>query len=164
MFAVPQTTTPQSVVVSTFLEQLQMATPTLTQLSSPLTTGPLVFESPARTTLPSPRMSSLLPSFTTPQTQGLGQEDHYLRVVTKQISTAIASNPDLQGPEATQVPTSGTETSTAPPPPRPRSSTSPAWSGLYDDSDEDNTSDFSVEPSKAISTSPTDPSSPPHQD
>jgi hypothetical protein len=45
MFVVPQTTTPQSVAASTFLEQLQMATPTSTQLPSPLTTGPLVFES-----------------------------------------------------------------------------------------------------------------------
>jgi hypothetical protein len=54
--------------------------------------------------LPSPRMSSPLPSFTTPQTQGLGQEDHYLQVVTEQISTALASDPELPGPEATQAP------------------------------------------------------------
>jgi hypothetical protein len=52
---------------------------------------------------------------------------------------------------------SGTGTSTAPPPPPPRGS-SPAWSGLCDDSDEDDASCFSVEPSKAISTSPSDPS------
>jgi hypothetical protein len=91
----------------------------------------------------------------------LGQEDHYLRVVTDQISSAIASDPELPGPEATQAPTSGTGTGTAPP---PRGSSSPAWSGLCDDSDEDNASGFSVEPSKAISTSPLDPSSPPQQD
>jgi hypothetical protein len=42
MFVVPQMTTPQSVAASTFLEQLQMATPTSTQLPSPLTTGPPV--------------------------------------------------------------------------------------------------------------------------
>jgi hypothetical protein len=66
MFAVPQTTTPQAVVTSSFLNQLQMTTPTSSQLVSPLTTRPLVFETPARTTLPSPRVSSPLPSFTTP--------------------------------------------------------------------------------------------------
>jgi hypothetical protein len=103
-------------------------------------------------------MSSPLPSFTTPQTLGLGQEDHYLQVVTEKISTMIASKPDLQGPEATQAPTSGTRTSTAPPPPPSRGSTSPAWSGLCDNSNEDDASAFSVETSKAISTSPPDPS------
>jgi hypothetical protein len=72
MFAVPQTTTPQSVAATTFLDQLQMATPTLSQLLSPLTTGPLMFETPARTSLPSPRVTSPLPSFTTPRTEGLG--------------------------------------------------------------------------------------------
>jgi hypothetical protein len=117
MFAVPQTMTPQSVAPTTFLDQLQMATPTSSQLPYLLTTGPLVFETPARTSLPSPRMTSPLPSFTTPQTEGLGQEDHYLRVVTEQISSAIASDPKLPGPEATQVPPSVTGTSTAPPPP-----------------------------------------------
>jgi hypothetical protein len=117
----------------------------------------------ARTTLPNPQMSSPLPSFTTPQTQGLGQEDHYLRVVSEQISTAIASDPELH-PEVIQAPPSGTGTSTTPPPSPPRWSTSPTWSGLCDDSDEDDVSGFSVEPSKAISSSPPDPSSPPQQD
>jgi hypothetical protein len=40
MFAVPQTTTPQSVAATTFLGQLQMAIPTSSQLPSPFT--PLV--------------------------------------------------------------------------------------------------------------------------
>jgi hypothetical protein len=63
---VPQTTTPQSVVATTFIEQLQMATPMSSQLLSPLTIGPLVFETPARTSLPSPWITSSLSSFTTP--------------------------------------------------------------------------------------------------
>jgi hypothetical protein len=71
-FAVPQTTTPQAAVTSSFLTQLQMTTPTSSQLVSPLTTGALVFEMPARTTLPSPQVSSPLPSFTTPRAEGLG--------------------------------------------------------------------------------------------
>jgi hypothetical protein len=71
---------------------------TSSQLSSPLTTGPLIFETLARTSLPSPRMSSPLLSFTTPQTQCSGQEDHYLRVVTEQISSATASDQELPGP------------------------------------------------------------------
>jgi hypothetical protein len=140
-----------------------MTTPTSSQLPFPLTIGPLVFETPSHTSLPSPWMSSPLPSFTTPQAHGLGQEDHYLRVVTKQISSAIASDPELPGPEATQAPTSGTGTSTAPPP-LPPGSSSPAWSGLADDSDEDDASGFSVRPSKVVSTSQSDPSSPPQQD
>jgi hypothetical protein len=78
MFTVPQTATPQSVATTIFFDQLQMATPTSSQLPSPLTTGALVFEMPTRTTLPSPRVTSPLPSFTTLQTEGLGQEDHYL--------------------------------------------------------------------------------------
>jgi hypothetical protein len=164
IFAVPQTTTPQSVAATTFLQQLEMITLTSSQLPSPLTTGPHVFEMPAHTSLPSPRMSSPLPSFfTTPQTQGLGQEDHYLRVVTEQISLVIASDPDLPGLEATQAPTLGIGTSTAPPPPPPGSS-SLAWSSLCDDSDKDDAFGFSVRPSKAVSTSPPDPSSPPQQD
>jgi hypothetical protein len=117
MFAVPQTTTPPAVTTTTFLDQLQMATPTSSQLSSPLTTGALVFETPARTSLPSPRVSSPLSSFTTPQIEGLGQEDHYLCVVSQQISSAIASDPEITGPEATQAQTSGAGTTTAPPPP-----------------------------------------------
>jgi hypothetical protein len=52
MFAVPQTTTPQAAVTSSFLDHLPMTTPTSSQLPSPLTTGALVFEAPARTTLP----------------------------------------------------------------------------------------------------------------
>jgi hypothetical protein len=38
-FAVPQTTTPQAAITSSFLAQLQMTTPTSSQLVSPLTTG-----------------------------------------------------------------------------------------------------------------------------
>jgi hypothetical protein len=92
MFTVLQTTTPLAAVTSSFLDQLQMTTLTSSQLVSPLTTGALVFEMPARTTLPSPRVSSPLPSFTTPWTEGLGQEDHYLHVISEQIFSAIASN------------------------------------------------------------------------
>jgi hypothetical protein len=168
MFAVPQTMTPQSVAASTFLDQLQMATPTLSQLPSPLTTGALVFETPARTSLPSPRVTSPLSSFTTPRTEGcwgirLGQEDHYLRVISEQISSAIASDPEVPGPEATQAPTSGTGTTSAPPPP-PQGTSSPTWSGLGDDTDDDATSGFSVRPLRTVSTSPPDPCSPPQQD
>jgi hypothetical protein len=160
MFAVPQTTTPQAVAFTTFLDQLQMATPTSSQLSSPLTTGALVLETPARTSLPSPRVSSPLPSFTTPRTEGLGQEDHYLRVISEQISSAIASDPEVTGPEATQAPTSGTRTTTVPPP-LALGSSSPTWPALGDDSDDDDTSSFSVRPSRTVSTSPPDPSSSP---
>jgi hypothetical protein len=159
MFVVPQTMTPQAAVTSSFLDQLQMTTPMLSQLPSPLTTGALVFETPARTTLPSPRVSSPLPSFTTPQTKGLGQKDHYLRVISEQISAAIASDPKVTGPEATQATTSGTGRITAPPPPVPGSS-SPAWDIIGDDSDDD-ASGFSVRPSRTVSTSPPDPSSTP---
>jgi hypothetical protein len=112
-------------------------------MPSPLTTGALVFETPARTTLPSPRVSSPLPSFTTPQTEGLGQDDHYLHVISKQISLAIASDPEVTGPEATQAPTSGAGTTTAPPPSAPGPS-SLTWSALGDDSEDDDASDFSV--------------------
>jgi hypothetical protein len=148
MFAVPQTTTPQAAVTSCFLDQLQMTTPTSSQLVSPLTTGPLVFETPACTTLPSPRVSSPLPSFTTPRSEGLGQEDHYLRVISEQISSAIASDPEVPRPEATQALTSGTGTTTAPPAPPPLApgSSSPTWSHLSEDSDNDNASGFSVRP------------------
>jgi hypothetical protein len=159
MFAVPQTTTPQAVASTTFLDQLQMATPTSSQLPSPLTTGALVFETPAPTSLPSPRATSPLPSFTTTQTEGLGQEDHYLCVISEQISTAIASDPEVPGPEATQDPTSSTGTTTAPPPP-PQGASSPTWSALGDDSDDDDdASDFSVRPWRTVSTSPPNPSS-----
>jgi hypothetical protein len=122
-----------------------------------------VFETPARTSLTSPRITSPLLSFTTPQTEGLGQEDHYLRVITEQITSAISSDPELPGPEASQAPTSGTGTSIAPPPPPPGSS-SPAWSGLGDDTNDDDASGFSVRPSRTVSTLPPDPSSPPQQD
>jgi hypothetical protein len=71
-FAVPQTATPQAAVTSSFLAQLQMTTPASSQLVSPLTTGALIFETPARTTLPSPPVSSPLPTFTTPRAEGLG--------------------------------------------------------------------------------------------
>jgi hypothetical protein len=159
MFVVPQMMTPQAAVTSSFLDQLQMTTPTSSQLPSPLTTGALVFETPARTTLPSLRVSSPLPSFTTPRVESLGQEDYYLRVITEQISLAIASDPEVPGPEATQAPTLGTGTTTAPPPPAPGSS-SPTWSLLSEDSDNDDASGFSVRPSRIVSTSPPDPSSP----
>jgi hypothetical protein len=111
MFTVPQTTTPQAAVTFSFLDQLQMTTPTSSQLVSPLTTGALLFETPARTTLPSPRVSSTLPSFTTPWTKGLGQEDHYLCVISEQISAAITSDPEVTGSEATQAPVGGIQNS-----------------------------------------------------
>jgi hypothetical protein len=82
--------TPQAAVTTSFLAQLQMTTPTSSQLVSPLTTGSLVSETPARTTLPNPSVSSPLPTFTTPRVEGLGQEDHYLQVITEQISSALA--------------------------------------------------------------------------
>jgi hypothetical protein len=47
-----------------------MTTPTSSQLVSPLTTGALVFETPTRTTLPSPPVSSPLLAFTTPRVEG----------------------------------------------------------------------------------------------
>jgi hypothetical protein len=132
-----------------------------TQLVSPLTTGPLVFETPARAMLPSPQASSPLPIMTTPRTEGLDQGDQYLHAMTKQIHTTIVDDPAAQGPEATQASTSGTRTGPTPPP-RPRidpASSSSEWSGI--ESDED-TSAFVVDPSKAISTSPPEP--PPQQD
>jgi hypothetical protein len=101
MFAVPQTTTPQAAVTSSFLDQLQMTNPTSSPLRSPLTTGAFIFETPAHTTLPSPQVSSPLPSLTTPQAEGLGQEDYYLRAITEQISSALASDPEVPAPEAT---------------------------------------------------------------
>jgi hypothetical protein len=163
MFAVPQTTTPQVAVTSTFLDQLQMTTPTSSQLPSPLNTGALVFETPARTTLPSPQVSSPLPSFTTPRAEGLGQEDYYLRAITEQISSVIASDPEAPGPKAAQAPTSGAGTTTAPPAPPPPApgSSSPIWSLLSEDSDNDDASGFSIRPLRTVSTSPPDPSSPP---
>jgi hypothetical protein len=91
-FAVPQMTTPQAAVTTSFLAQLQMTTPASSQLVSPLTTGALVFETPARTTLPSPPVSSPLPTFTTLRAEGLGQEDYYLQAITEQISSALASD------------------------------------------------------------------------
>jgi hypothetical protein len=161
MFAIPQATTPQAVVTFSFLDQLQMTTPTSSQLSSPLTTGALVFETPARTTLPSPQVSSPLPSFTTPRAEGLGQEDYYLRAVIKQISLALASDLEVPAPAATQAPTLGTGTTTAPPappPPAPNPS-SPTWSFLSEEDDDDDASGFSVRPSRTVYTSPPDPSS-----
>jgi hypothetical protein len=133
-----------------------MTTPASSQLVSPLTTGALVFETPARTTLPNPRVSSPLPSFTTPRTEGLGQEDHYLRAITEQISSALASDTVPPAHEATQAPS----TSTVAPPPPPGSS-SPVWDIIDNDTDDDDASGFSVRPSRTVSTSPLDPSSPP---
>jgi hypothetical protein len=162
MFAIPQTTTPQAAVTSSFLDQLQMTTPTSSQLPYPLTTRALVFETPARTTLPSPQVSSPLPSFTTPRAEGLGKEDYYLRAITEQISSTLASDPEVPAPEATQAPTSGTRTTTAPPAPPPPAPgpSSPTWSLLSEDDDNDNDSGFSVRPSRTVSTSQPDPSSP----
>jgi hypothetical protein len=139
-----------------------MTTPTSSQLPSSLTSGALVFVTPARTTLPSPQVYSPLPSFTTPQAEGLGQEDYYLRAITEQISSALASDPEVSDPEATQAPTSGTGTTTAPPAPPPLAlgSSSPTWSLLGDD-DDDDAFGFSVRPLRTVSTSPPDPSSPP---
>jgi hypothetical protein len=139
-----------------------MTTPTSSQLPSPLNTGALVFETPARTTLPSPQVSSPLPSFTTPQAEGLGQEDYYLRAITEQIPSALASDPEVPAPEATQAPTSGTGTTTAPPAPPPPAPgpSSPTWSLLSED-DDDDASGFSVRPSRVVSTSSPDPSSSP---
>jgi hypothetical protein len=101
---VPQTTTPQAAVTSSFLPQLQMTTPTSSHLVSPLTTEALIFETPARTTLPSPPVSSPLSTFTTLRAEGLGQEDHYLRAITEQISSAHASDTVPPAPEATTAP------------------------------------------------------------
>jgi hypothetical protein len=151
-FAVPQTTTPQATVTTSFLAQLQMTTPTSSQLVSPLTTGALVFDTPARTTLPSPPGSSPLPTFTTPRAEGLGQEDHYLRAITEQISSALASDTVPPAPEATTAPST---TTVAPPAPPPGSS-SLAWDILSEDTDDDDASGFSVRPSRVVSTSPPD--------
>jgi hypothetical protein len=161
MFAVPQTTTPQAAITSSFLNQLQMTTPTSSQLLSPLTTGALVFETLARTTLPSPHVSSPLASFTTPRAEGLGHEDYYLRAITEQVSSALASDLEVPTLEATQAPSSGTGTAIAPPAPPPLAPgpSSPTWSLLRDDGDD--ASGFSVRPSRTVSTSPPDPSSPP---
>jgi hypothetical protein len=156
-FAVPQTTTPQATVTTSFLAQLQMTTPTSSQLVSPLTTGALVFETLARTTLPSLPASTPLSTFTTPRTEGLGQEDHYLRAITEQISAALASDTIPPAPEVTTAPST---TTVAPPPPPPGSS-SPAWDILGDDTDDDDASGFSVRPSRVVSTSLPDPSCPP---
>jgi hypothetical protein len=103
-FTVPQTTTPQAAVTSSFLDQLQMTTPMSSQLVSPLTTGALIFETPARTTLPSPPASTPLPTVTTPRVEGLGQEDHYLRASTEQISSALASDTDPPALRLLQLP------------------------------------------------------------
>jgi hypothetical protein len=162
-FAVPQTTTPQAAVTTSFLDQLQMTTPTSSPLVSPL--GALVFETPARTTLPRPLASTPLPTFTTQRAEGLGQEDYYLRAITEQISSALASDTIPPAPEATTAPaatptpTSGTGTTTAPPAPPPPApgSSSPTWSLLSEDNDD--ASGFSVRPSLVVSTSPPDPSS-----
>jgi hypothetical protein len=154
-FTVPQTMTPQAVVTSSFLAQLQMTPPTTSQLVSPLTTGALVFETPARPTLPSPPASTPLLSFTTPRAEGLGQEDYFLRAITKQISVALASDTVPPAPEATTAPAStptptpgaGTTTaSPARPSPAP-GSTSPTWSLLGEEDDDDVASGFSVRPS-----------------
>jgi hypothetical protein len=156
-FAVPQTTTPQAAVTSSFLALLQMTPPTSSQLVSPLTTGALVFETLARPTLPSPPASTPLLTFSTPRAEGLGQEDYYLRAITEQISAALASDTVPPAPEATTAPST---TTVAPPPPPPGSS-SPAWDILSGDTDDDDASVFSVRPSRVVSTSPPDPSSPP---
>jgi hypothetical protein len=129
--------------------------PTSSQLVSPLTTGALVFKTPARTTMPSPPASTPLPTFTTPRAEGLGQEDYYLRAITEQISSALASDTIDLALEDTTAPS----TTTIAPPPPPGSS-SPAWDIIGDDTDDD-ASGFSVRPSRVVSTSLSDPSSPP---
>jgi hypothetical protein len=161
MFAVPQTTTPQAAVTSTFLDQLQMTTLTSSQLPSPLTIGALVFETLAHPTLPSPQVSSPLSSFTTPRAEGLGQEDYYLRAITEQISSVIASDPEGPGPEAAQAPTSGTGMTTAPPAPPPPAPSSSSLTWYLLSEDDDDNSGFSVRPSRTVCTSLSDPSSPP---
>jgi hypothetical protein len=92
----------------------------------------------------------------------MGQEDYYLCAITEQISSALASNPDVPAPEATQALTSGTGTTTAPPAPPPPAlgPSSPTWSLLSED-DDDDASGFSVRPSRVVSTLPLDPSSTP---
>jgi hypothetical protein len=87
--------------------------------------------------------------------EGLGQEDYYLRAITEQISSALASDTILPTPEATTAP--GTSTVAPPPPP---GSSSQAWS-LLSEEDDDDASGFSVRPSRVVSTSPSYPSSPP---
>jgi hypothetical protein len=149
--------TPQAAVTTSFLAQLHMTTPASSQLVSPLTTGALVFETPAHTTLPSPPRSSPLPTFTTPRAEGLGQEDHYLRAITERISSAFASDTAPPAPEATTAPS----TKTVAPPPPPPGSLSPAWDIIGDDTNDDDASGFSVRPSRVVSTSPPDPSTPP---
>jgi hypothetical protein len=86
-----------------------------------------------------------------------------LRAITEQISSTLASDPEVPAPEATQAPTSGTGTTTAPPAPPPPAPgpSSPTWSLLSEDNDDDDTSGFSVRPSRVLSTSLPDPSSPP---
>jgi hypothetical protein len=87
----------------------------------------------------------------------------------EQISAALASDtvppvPEATtAPEATPTPTSGTGTTTAPPAPPPPApgSTSLTWSLLSEEDDDDDASGFSVRPSQVVSTSPSDPSSPP---
>jgi hypothetical protein len=133
-----------------------MNTPASSQLVYPLTIGALVFETPARTTFPSAPGSSLLLTFTTPRAEGSGQEDHHLRVITEQISSALASDTVPPAPEATTAPS----TTTVAPPPPPLGSSSPAWSLLSED-DDDNASGFSVRPSRVVSTLPPELSSPP---
>jgi hypothetical protein len=71
-----------------------MTTPT-TQVVSPFPTGPLVFKTPTRATLPNPRISSTLPSMTTSRTEGLDQVDYVLRSISQQIQTAIAEAPEV---------------------------------------------------------------------
>jgi hypothetical protein len=140
-----------------------MTTLASSQLPSPLTKGALVFETPARTTLPSPQVSSPLPSFTTPRAEDLGQEDYYMRAITEKISSALDSDPEVPGHEATQAPTSGTGMTTAPPAPPPLAPgpSSLTWSLLSQDDDDNDASSFSVRPWRTVSTSPPDPSSPP---
>jgi hypothetical protein len=64
-----------------------------------------------------------------------------LRAITEQISSALASDPKVLGPEATQAPTSCPKTTTAPPPPAPGPS-SPTLSLLSEEDDDDDASVF----------------------
>jgi hypothetical protein len=95
------------------------------------------------------------------QTESLDQGDQDLHTTTELISTAIATDPAIQGLKVAQASTSGTETGPSlPPPPQTNTiSTSPDWSGVESDK---GTSSNMVETSKVVSTSPSDP--PPQQD
>jgi hypothetical protein len=142
---VTQTTTPQAAVTSTFLDQLQMTTPTLSQLPSPPPQEHLSLRCQLAPLCPVRKCLHIF-RVSLHHGRGFGSGGLLPRVITEQISSAIASDPEVPGPEATQAPTSGAGTTTAspaPPPPAPGSS-SPTWSLLSEDSDNDDASGFSI--------------------